>query len=217
MGVIRKPHNLVTAYWDDILYFLAYSEKIEQERFLYDEMYQAALKNISANNPLKEKAPQLPTFDKRGFRYCILSSFLFLEAFINAEYTTNIYKNIRINQLSPIQKNNIEDQLKKRFEEKWNDWIMLLAQNNTLKLKGEKPYQDLMKLINWRNHLTHYKIHNIMFVAHEIETIANARKAVFVARQTIKWYYSKTNFKTPEWILRDVLSQMPFPSSNNNP
>ncbi len=206
MSTIRKPHNLVTEYWDDILYFLTYAEKVEKNRLSYDGLYQTAVNNLPDNHIMKEKVPQLPTFDKRGCRYCILSSFLFLEAFINAEYTTNIYEDKQLDQLSPIQKNNLDNQLMKPFDEKWNEWVKLLAKDDALKLKGHKAYQDLMRLKNWRNHLTHYKIHNLMLVAHELETIANAREAFFFVCQAIEWYYLTTKFDIPEWIQRDILS-----------
>ncbi len=123
MAIIRKPHNLVTEYWDDTQYFLQYAETIERQR--------------------TDKS--LP-FDKRGCRYSMLSSFLFLEAFINAEYVDRIHPTTSITDLSNIQKHNLDEMLMNTlFEVKWNAWVKMLANDNTLNFKGDAFFQWIQR------------------------------------------------------------------------
>jgi hypothetical protein len=185
MSPVRKPHNLITEYWDDMEYFLAEAEKVEKWRVETD-------------------APISP---KRFIRHSILSAFLFLEAFINGEYFEQMNFADGIKSLKPIQKRDLETMIiKTSFDEKWSIWIGDFMEKPKPNLQNEVPYKNLLKLKGWRNQLTHYKMHELMIVAHEIQTIANAREARKITRQAIQWYYDKTKFKVPEWIERDILN-----------
>jgi len=205
--VIRKPHNLVRAYWDDMRHFQIEAENVEKVRELYDRCYTAAMRNLPDDNELKKAVPNLPTFDKRGIRYVILSSFLFLEAFINQEYLDEMgFKNSPI-ELTNTQKKNLDKIIfETSFDEKWSLWISDFSETRTgdkLKVKGETEYQELMKLKDWRNQLTHYKIHHLMSVS-QIESINNSREAVKIAVQTVKWYSKHTKKEMPEWMKNEL-------------
>lgn len=183
---MRKPHNLITSYWDDSVYFLNEAEK--------------AFSQFKG----EENEILFPS-EKRGFRYAVLSSFLFLEAFINAEYVDQMNFNSSLKDLSQLQINSLDaDLLRTTFEDKWSKWINTFA-NNTLPLKNDPVFSQLKELKDWRNHLTHYKIHRLYFVARDIENIECARKAQTIARNAVKWYFDITQFEIPEWIVRDVL------------
>jgi hypothetical protein len=189
MSIIRKPHNLVTAYWDDSEFFLNAAEVAESQKGTgeYDILF-----------------PD----DKRGMRFTILSSFLFLEAFINAEYFNEEVGHVTPESVSPAQRNMLDQMMiKTSFDDKWSKWIGSFCKNGKQDLKGRKEFQELKKLKELRNHLTHYKIHNLMLVAHEIETIVNAREANRIAKQTVEWYYQITEKKIPAWISRDILKK----------
>jgi hypothetical protein len=205
---VRKPHNLVTAYWDDMKNFHFESEKVESVRELYDRCYTTAISNLQEDNKLKKIIPNLPTFDRRGIRYTILSSFLFLEAFINQEYYNEIGFKNSISELTPTQKKSLDKIIiETSFEEKWSLWISDFLETGTgsiVKVKGGKEFQDLMKLKGWRNHLTHYKIHHLQFVADRIESIENSREAFRIAVQTVKWYFNLTKKDMPEWIKKEL-------------
>lgn len=178
---MRKPHNLVTYYWDDSKYFLAKAE----------------IDHADLSFPIK---------DKRGIRYCILASFLFLEAFINAEYVDQMKFGNELNNLSDLQQKNLDDVIiNTNFIDKWSLWINYII-GEKQNLKGGREYQDLNKLRGWRNQLTHYKIHKFMEVAHNLETIENAREANRIVGQTIKWYYQITNLKPADWIQNEILN-----------
>ncbi|MBN9482514.1 MAG: hypothetical protein BGO70_18205 [Bacteroidetes bacterium 43-93] len=185
MSIVRKPHNLVTSYWDDSHFFSKAASslvprKIEQYDYLSPE-------------------------EKRVIRYAILSSFLFLEAFINAEYFDEMgYVDPR--KISLLQKQNLDQILTDTyFEDKWSNWIENISKKGKQQLKGTKEFQKIKKLKDWRNHLTHYKIHNLMLVANDIETIANAIEANQTAKLAIAWYYNITGKNVPDWINRDIL------------
>ncbi len=110
MTVIRKPHNLVTAYWIDIEYFLAQAE-------------QAAA----------SKGPELTDIlfpaQKRGIRFTILSSFLFLEAFINAEYFDEMGFKAGPALMTEIHKQTLYDKIMSiYFDDKWSVWIEKFCQ-----------------------------------------------------------------------------------------
>jgi len=206
--VIGKPHNLVTAYWDDMRHFQLEAESVEKVRELYDRCYTAAMRSLPDDNKLKKVAPNLPTFDRRGIRYAILSSFLFLEAFINQEYFGEMGFKNSPSELTNTQKKNLDKIIiETSFDEKWSLWVSDFSETRTgnkLKLKGETEYQELMKLKGWRNHLTHYKIHHVMLVADEIEIIDNSREAVKIAIQTVKWYFKHTKKEMPEWMRNEL-------------
>ncbi|PWK72897.1 hypothetical protein LX99_04227 [Mucilaginibacter oryzae] len=188
--MIRKPHNLVTAYWDDLIYFLNEAENTPKR---------VVEGNLTVSFPS----------DKRGIRYTILSAFLFLEAFINAEFLDQMGLSAKTSEISEFQKHILDQQLiETLFEDKWSKWLNLISPMNKEKLKGDKPFQDLMKLKDWRNHLTHYKLHQLFLVAKEIETIENAREACAIAIQAISFYYQVTGLAPSEWVSRDILNRL---------
>lgn len=206
---MRKPHNLVTAYWDDILYFLREAENAEGEREWYDTLDINVPSDLPEENLIKKQiSSYLPPFKKRGIRYTILSSFLFLEAFINQEYFEGIHPTEGPANLSNIQKKNLDKaMLETPFHDKWSLWIEFIIDakdSNKTKIKAKKEYQDLMELKGWRNYLTHYKIHNLMFVAHELESISTAREALRIAAQSVNWYFQLTKKEMPEWIEKEI-------------
>nr|WP_067054285.1 hypothetical protein [Mucilaginibacter sp. L294] len=179
----RKPHNLITSYWDDSQYFSTAAlalipKKIEEHDYISPE-------------------------NKRMIRYAILSSFFFLEAFINAEYfEAEGYSNPR--GLTIAENNKLDSIFTETyFEDKWSKWIGFFCNDEELKVKGTKEFQNIKKLKDWRNYLTHYKLNNLM-TANNIETIANAKKANQIVVDALKWYYSLTKKQIPEWISRDV-------------
>ncbi|TFF34560.1 hypothetical protein [Mucilaginibacter psychrotolerans] len=185
MSPVRKPHNLITEYWDDMEYFLAEAEKVEKWR----------------------KETDAPIFPKRYIRHCILSAFLFLEAFINGEYFEQMNFADGIAGLKPIQKRDLETMIiKTSFDEKWSSWVADFMEQSKPNLQNEVPYKNLLKLKSWRNQLTHYKLHELFIVAHNIQTISNAREARKFSQQAIRWYYDKTKFEVPEWIARDIMN-----------
>lgn len=188
MSAIRKPHNLVTAYWDDVEYFLQEAEN-------------------AADGKGPTETDILFPAQKRGMRYAILSSFLFLEAFINAEYFDEMDFKKGPSSMTDIQKHHLDEVIiNASFDEKWSTWVEDICQKGKQNLKGGKEFQELKTLKFWRNHLTHYKIHHLMVIAKDIETIENARKARLIAMQTISWYYHLTGKKIPDWIKRDILA-----------
>lgn len=207
---MRKPHNLITAYWDDMRHFQLEAERVERVRELYDRCYTAAVSSLPDEDELKKAMPNLPTFDKRGIRYAILSSFLFLEAFINQEYFDEMGFKNSPSELTPAQKKNLDLIIfKTSFEDKWSLWVSDFSESRTgnklNNLKGEKEFQELKKLKDWRNQLTHYKIHHLLLVAHEIETIDNAREAIRIAVQTVKWYFNHTKKEMPDWMKHEII------------
>lgn len=183
---VRKPHNLITEYWDDTEIFLQEAEKMETERMSYE--YPGV-------------------YNKRNLRYCILSSFLFLEAFINGEYFTRINPVEQIKDLNSTQKANLDNALKIPFDDKWSKWIIDFSQSGTFNFGNEVPFKNIRKLKIWRNQLSHYKIHELYEVAHEIQTIKTARFAAATARDAVRWYYEKTKFDVPDWIVRDIFKE----------
>ena len=52
---------------------------------------------------LSEEESELPKFNTWGCRYTILSSFLYLEAFINSEFFSHMFPSISPRELSPVQ------------------------------------------------------------------------------------------------------------------
>lgn len=182
--MIRKPHNLVTAYWDDCEYFLLQVLSIVPKR----------VENIDYIDPK----------DKRPIRYAILSSFLFLEAFINAEYFDhNGYEDPKM--ISIEEKKQLDKKLIfTKFDDKWSNWIEDFCHDDKLHLKGNNQFQAIGQLKDWRNRLTHYKLHELMVIANDIETIENAKKANQIAIGALQWYYSLTKKEVPKWINRDV-------------
>lgn len=106
---MRKPHNLITAYWDDMRHFQLEAEKVERVRELYDRCYIAAVVGLPDEDEVKKAMPNLPTFDKRGIRYAILSSCLFLEAFINQEYFDEMGFKNSPSELNSTQKKNLDE------------------------------------------------------------------------------------------------------------
>ncbi|MGO4289880.1 hypothetical protein [Chitinophaga sp. RAB17] len=191
MTVIRKPHNLVTAYWDDIEYFLQQAEAAE------------VLKG-------PEPADILFPTQKRGMRFTILSSFLFLEAFINAEYFDEMGFKNGPTSMTETQKYDLDNSIMNTyFDDKWSTWIEKICQNGKQSLKGTKEFQEIRKLKDWRNHLTHYKIHSLLLVASDIETIENAREAAAIVVRVLRWYYVLTRKEVPEWINRDIFKVQP--------
>lgn len=191
--IVRKPNNLITKYWDDMEGFLADAKKVDRNYELY-------LSNLDK----EERA--LPKFNTWGCRYTILSSFLYLEAFINLEYFHHLFPTPSPKELNQTQIANLDrTMIETHFDEKWSTWIENFV-GKKLKLKGEREYQELMQLKNWRNHLTHYKIQHMMFIHKEIETVEGAIEAKRIAVQSTKWYYDITQVEIPEWIQRDVLA-----------
>lgn len=184
--MIRKPHNLITEYWDDAEYFLAEAEKMELERMGYAE-------------------PRV--YNKRSIRHCILSSFFFLEAFINGEYFERMNFGGPISELNLSQREVLEGAMKISFEQKWSKWINEFIGKDKINLENETAFKNLRQLRILRNFLAHYKIQDLMLVAHDIQTIETARRARQIAADAVKWYYDKTTFVIPEWIARDVLNQ----------
>ncbi|SDP13086.1 hypothetical protein SAMN05428975_0419 [Mucilaginibacter sp. OK268] len=213
MSIIRKPHNLITYYWDDMEYFLSEAEKSNDIYSVQNSFYKIALKSIPDNEEVKIKVPNLPVFDKRNIRFCILSSFLFLEAFINGEYFESLEFKNTIRELNPSQIQTLESEMVRTyFDEKWSRWVALFMKDPHANLKGDLAFQNMKKLKEWRNRLTHYKIQELMEIAHDVQCIENAREAKRIVVDVIAWYYSKTKRKIPDWVRRDILST---PQSQN--
>jgi hypothetical protein len=206
MTVIRKPHNMITAYWDDMLYFLNEAERSERIRTRYDMFYQHALDLVQEKSELKEIAPSLPTFERRGIRYAILSSFLFLEAFINSQYYRQMdFEQKRPKDLTRAQKKNLDVAvMKTAFEDKWSKWIIEFIDNDDLQIKNQQEFKDIDKLRSWRNELTHYKLHHLEKIHKEIETIENARESILIVISTINWYYKLLGEEPEDWMARDM-------------
>jgi len=183
---VRKPHNLITEYWDDTEFFLQEAEKMETER-------------------MSSQYPEV--YNKRNLRYCILSSFLFLEAFINGEYFTQMNYVGQIKDLNISQKTNLNNALKIPFEDKWSKWIIDFSKDKKFNFGNVNAFKNIKRLKIWRNQLSHYKIHELYEVAHEIQTIKTARFAVRTATEAVRWYYEKTNFDVPDWIVRDIFKE----------
>jgi hypothetical protein len=187
MNSVRKPHNLITSYWDDIEYFLAEAEKAP-----------------STKGP--GQVDILFPAQKRGMRFGILSSFLFLEAFINAEYFDEMKFTTGPAEITQLQKLNLDNAIMNtNFDDKWSTWIEKFCQTDNMKLRAGKEFQQIRKLKEWRNHLTHYKIHDLMLVARQIETIENTREAKAIVVRAIQWYYRLTQKEVPDWIKRDII------------
>ncbi|MBS1687164.1 MAG: hypothetical protein JSS96_00450 [Bacteroidetes bacterium] len=196
---------MITAYWDDMLYFLQKAEKSERVRARYDTFYITALNEISQSE-LKEKIPNLPPFERRGIRYAILSSFLFLEAFINSEYYRKMnFENSRPDDLTKMQKKNLDTAVMKTpFEDKWSKWISEFVDDENLQPKNHQEFKNLDELRKWRNELTHYKLHHLKKIHNEIETIENARESVLIVIETINWYYRLLQEEPADWMAKDM-------------
>lgn len=182
---IRKPHNLVTLYWDDCEYFFQRCQLL-QPRNIEEHIY-------------------LSPVEKREIRYCILSSVLFLEAFINAEYFS--YKGYTDPRtLSNVEKDNLKKEIfKPSLTYKWSNWLEEFLQEPRHDLRQTEQFRNILKIINWRNQLTHYKIHDLMLVATEVETIESAKQSYQIVRESIGWFYDVTKNEIPDWIRRDIL------------
>ena len=159
---------------------------------------------------LSEEELVMPKFDTWGCRYTILSSFLYLEAFINSEFFSHVFPSKSPRDLSPVQIATLDQRMvETRFEDKWSIWIEQII-GDKLNLKGDREHQELMQLARWRNHLTHYKIQLMMLIHSEIETIENAREAKRIAIQSTKWYYDLIKSEPPEWIQCDILGSVSY-------
>lgn len=133
------------------------------EEFLLDaEKVDSEYKTYITGLPEEELV--VPKFDTWGCRYTILSSFLYLEAFINSEFFSHMFPAISPRDLSPVQIATLDQKMiKTRFGDKWSIWIEEII-GDKLNLKGDREHQELMQLTCWRNHLTHYKIQHMMLI-----------------------------------------------------
>ena len=112
-----------------------------------------------------------------------------------------------ISELNLSQREVLESAMKVSFEQKWSKWINEFIGKDKINLENETAFKNLRQLRILRNFLTHYKIQDLMLVAHDIQTIETARRARQIATDAVKWYYEKTTFVIPEWIARDVLNE----------